>query len=105
MRQPYEITDPNRYNSIWAVDYSRAGCTPFSGAQLGMSSSQALRYSEFNALLEDFEMLKKRIMAIIIGLALLASITGVSGIVADSWGLDLTPAAYACGTAGSGGGC
>ncbi|MCB0194427.1 MAG: hypothetical protein KDJ65_20930 [Anaerolineae bacterium] len=51
-------------------------------------------------------MLKKRIVAIIAGLALLAAVAGSSGIVADSIGLSVTPSAHACNNGSStGGGC
>jgi len=51
-------------------------------------------------------MLKKRIITAIVGLALLAVVTGSSGIVADSLGLSVTSQAHACQTSGSsGGGC
>lgn len=51
-------------------------------------------------------MLKKRIIAVVAGLALLAAATGSSGIVADSLGLSVTAPAYACSSGGSsGGGC
>ncbi len=50
-------------------------------------------------------MLKKRIVAILAGLAILAAITG-SGIVTDSIGLAGTSPAQACNSSsGSGGGC
>jgi hypothetical protein len=51
-------------------------------------------------------MLKKRIVALITGLALLLAVVGASGIVADSAGLALTSPAYACNnSSSSGGGC
>ena len=49
-------------------------------------------------------MLKKYVVRFIVAVALLVAVTGSSGLVADSLGLDLTPAAHACQTAGSGGG-
>lgn len=50
-------------------------------------------------------MLKKRIVAVLAGLALLAAVTG-SGIVADSFGLSVTAPAHACSApGGAGGGC
>jgi hypothetical protein len=53
----------------------------------------------------DFEMFKKRIIALITGLALLAAVAASSGIVADSLGLPVTPQVHACGASGGGGGC
>ncbi|MCP4361247.1 MAG: hypothetical protein GY796_24830 [Chloroflexi bacterium] len=50
-------------------------------------------------------MLKKRLIAVIAGLALLAAVTGSSGLVADAVGLDWTPQTHACGAGGSGGEC
>ena len=50
-------------------------------------------------------MLKKRIISVLTGLALLAAVAGSAGIVADELGLDLTREAYACNVGGSGGGC
>ena len=50
-------------------------------------------------------MLKKRIIAVIAGLALLAAIAGSSGILADSLGLAVTSQVHACSVSGSGGGC
>jgi hypothetical protein len=40
-------------------------------------------------------MLKRRIVTILAGLALLASVTGSAGIVADHLGLAVTPPAHA----------
>ncbi len=51
-------------------------------------------------------MLKKRILGIVTGLALLAAVTGSTGIVADALGFAVTPQTHACATSGgSGGGC
>ena len=51
-------------------------------------------------------MLKKRLIAVIAGIALLAAVAGSSGIAADALGLQITPQAHACQEAGtSGGGC
>lgn len=51
-------------------------------------------------------MLKKRIIALLTGIALLLAVTGASGIVADSLGLQITSQVYACtGGSGSGGDC
>jgi hypothetical protein len=50
-------------------------------------------------------MLKRRLIAILAGLALLLAVAGVSGVVADSVGLDATAPAHACNTSGSSGGC
>lgn len=50
-------------------------------------------------------MLKKRLIAIVAGIALLAMVAGSSGIVADSLGLEGTTAAHACDASGAGGGC
>jgi len=51
-------------------------------------------------------MLKRRMIAVLAGLALLLAVTGSTGIVADSFGLSVTSPAHACSTpSGSGGGC
>jgi hypothetical protein len=50
-------------------------------------------------------MLKKRIVALVTGLALLLAVAGASGIVADSLGFSVTLPAHACTPSGSGGGC
>ncbi|HRV92629.1 MAG TPA: hypothetical protein P5526_10740 [Anaerolineae bacterium] len=51
-------------------------------------------------------MLKKRIIAVLTGLALLAAVAGSVGIVADEAGLSVTAPAHACSHPGnSGGGC
>ncbi|MCB0163828.1 MAG: hypothetical protein KDI79_06365 [Anaerolineae bacterium] len=51
-------------------------------------------------------MLKKRIISVLAGLALLAAVAGSSGIVADALGLAVTAPAHACQSNGSaGGGC
>lgn len=51
-------------------------------------------------------MLKKRLISVLAGLALLATIAGTTGIVADAFGLTVTGQAHACSSAGSsGGGC
>lgn len=51
-------------------------------------------------------MLRKRIIGVLAGLALLAAVVGSSGIVADSLGLAVTTPAHACQSSGtSGGGC
>ncbi len=52
-------------------------------------------------------MLKKRIVAIVTGLALLLAVAGVpaAGVAADSLGLAVTAPAHACNAHGSGGGC
>ncbi len=51
-------------------------------------------------------MLKKRIIAVVAGAALLIAVVGSSGIVADSLGLSVTSAAHACqNSSSSGGGC
>ena len=49
-------------------------------------------------------MLKKRIIAVLAGLALLAAVTGSTGIVADGLGYSVTSPAQACSSNGSGGG-
>lgn len=50
-------------------------------------------------------MFRKRLIAVIAGLALLAAVTG-SSVVADVLGLSGTPQAHACGNpSSSGGGC
>lgn len=48
-------------------------------------------------------MLKKRIVAVLAGLALLAAVTG-SGIVANSMGWAVTSQTHACSSSGTGGG-
>jgi hypothetical protein len=51
-------------------------------------------------------MLKKRIVALVTGLALLLAVAGASGVVADSLGFATTSPAHACpASGGSGGGC
>lgn len=51
-------------------------------------------------------MLKKRLIAVITGIALLLAVTGLSGVAADSLGLSVTTPAHACTpSSGSGGGC
>lgn len=51
-------------------------------------------------------MLKKRLIAVLAGLAILVAVAGSSGIVADSLGWSVTSPAHAChDTSGSGGGC
>lgn len=50
-------------------------------------------------------MLKKRLIAVITGLALLLAVAGVPGVVADSLGFSVTSQAHACSPQGSGGGC
>lgn len=51
-------------------------------------------------------MLKKRIIAVLAGLALLVAVAGSTGIVADELGLSVTTPAHACQNGGSsGGGC
>jgi hypothetical protein len=55
---------------------------------------------------EVTEMLKKRIIAVITGVALLLAVAGASGIALDSLGLDVTMPVSACQNGGSsGGGC
>lgn len=49
-------------------------------------------------------MLKKRIIAVVAGLALLMAVTG-SGVAADWLGFSTTPQVHACGSGGSGGDC
>lgn len=49
-------------------------------------------------------MLKKYVVRFIVAGALLVAVTGSSGLVADSVGVDFTPAAHACNTGSSGGG-
>ena len=49
-------------------------------------------------------MLKKRIIAVLTGLALLAAVAGSVGIVADEAGLSVTAPAHACGNPSTGGG-
>jgi hypothetical protein len=51
-------------------------------------------------------MLKQRIIRVVVGLALLVTVTGSSGMVADSIGVSVTSPAHACSSSGaSGGGC
>jgi hypothetical protein len=50
-------------------------------------------------------MLKKRIVAVVVGLTLLLATAGVSGVVADTVGFSVTAPAHACTPQGSGGGC
>jgi hypothetical protein len=50
-------------------------------------------------------MLKQRIFAVVAALALLIAVAGVSGVMADSLGLSITPQVHACNPHGSGGGC
>jgi len=50
-------------------------------------------------------MLKKHIITILAGIALMAAVVGAPGIVADSFGFSVTPHAHACTPHGSGGGC
>ena len=49
--------------------------------------------------------MKKRIITLIAGVALLVAVTGATRIVADWYGLSLTPVAHACENAGGSGGC
>lgn len=49
---------------------------------------------------------KKRILAVVTGIALFLAVAGASGVVADSLGLSVTPPAFACPNgSSSGGGC
>jgi hypothetical protein len=51
-------------------------------------------------------MLKQRIVRVIVGLALLATVVGSTGIVANELGLSIVPQAFACeNPSSSGGGC
>ncbi len=50
-------------------------------------------------------MLKRRIVAILAGVALLAAVAGIPSIIADSVGYPVTTPAYACDPQGTGGGC
>lgn len=51
-------------------------------------------------------MLKKRVIGVLVGIALLTAVVGSSGIVADALGFQMTPQAYMCHSGGSaGGGC
>ena len=51
-------------------------------------------------------MLKQRIINVVVAIALIAAVTGASGIVADALGLSGTSQAFACQEpASSGGGC
>lgn len=51
-------------------------------------------------------MMRKRILTVLAGLALVAAVAGSSGIVADAFGLDITPQVHACNNGDhSGGGC
>jgi hypothetical protein len=51
-------------------------------------------------------MVKKRVVAVITGLALLLGAIGATGIAADGLGVTVTTPAHACSNSGSsGGGC
>ena len=51
-------------------------------------------------------MLRKRIITVIAGVALLMAVVGSTGIVADAFGLAVTPQTHACsGGSNGGGGC
>lgn len=50
-------------------------------------------------------MLKKRIINLVIAIALLTALVGGSGIVADALGFAVTGQAYACSGSGGGGAC
>ena len=51
-------------------------------------------------------MIRKRLVSLFVAFALLLGAVGASGIVADSLGMTLTPAAFACQYGdGVGGGC
>jgi hypothetical protein len=56
------------------------------------------------ALKGDFEMLKKRIIAVITAIALTVAAVGGAAVVADSLGLPVTPQVQACNSP-NGGGC
>lgn len=49
-------------------------------------------------------MLKQWIIKVVVGLAILAAVSGSTGIVSDSLGLSVTPTVHACENGGSGGG-
>lgn len=49
-------------------------------------------------------MLKRRIVAVVVGLTLLVAAVGSSGIVADALGFSVTPQTQACSN-GNGGDC
>jgi hypothetical protein len=49
---------------------------------------------------ETLEMLKKRIINLVIAIAMLVAVVGGSGIVADELGFAMTGQAYACGCGG-----
>jgi hypothetical protein len=49
--------------------------------------------------------MKRRIIAVVTGLALFALVAGASGIVVDALGLEVISPAHACETSTSGGGC
>ncbi len=50
--------------------------------------------------------MKKRIIAVVEGIALLLAVTGVSGVIADTLGYALTSQTQICNTgSSSGGGC
>jgi len=51
-------------------------------------------------------MFKKRLFAVVASLAILAAVTGSTGILADTLGFTVTAPAHACENSGSsGGGC
>lgn len=49
-------------------------------------------------------MLKKKLFAVLLGIAILVAASGGGGILADAVGLDLTPTVNACVSSGSSGG-
>jgi hypothetical protein len=51
-------------------------------------------------------MLRRRLIAVVIGVTLTLAVAGLSTVVADALGLAIIPQAQACSTSGSsGGGC
>jgi len=50
-------------------------------------------------------MLKRRLIALVVGVALLAAAAGATSVVADSLGLPVTPQVHACGGGTGGGDC
>lgn len=50
-------------------------------------------------------MFKKKLFAVIAGVALLVAVTGSAGVIGDAFGLSVVPEAHACGGTGSGGNC
>ena len=51
-------------------------------------------------------MIKRKVVAVFVGVALLVTMFGTTGILADAVGFEVTQTAHACsGNGGGGGGC